>query len=326
MFSQMISKISERRHGRLEQRAGIIAAPAGAKSWHRVELAWLRKHDYPPPRQAQHALLASRRRGDRQHRLSAFEGYAELRYSCNGENVVQRINYRYTPTNFGGRRMWFECPNCHRACSVLYGGRRFYCRKCWRLTYASQYEVWWERARARQKRSGPNLASQGSSISTAPMIFRKSRSGCDGTHTGGCRPRTASSCAPTKMDFAPSPWPSSGGMDRRAGWRDAKQQNATGIRTGYRSPSRRISLLAVYVDMIEHDDLDGIFDLMRHAGIVLRPNPTTAILRHYWLGFDRGYDVPCAIEDFASWPPIVARCEELRRKQRARPVGRATRQ
>jgi hypothetical protein len=86
------------------------------------------------------------------------------------------------------------------------------------------------------------------------------------------------------------------------------------------------SILAVYADMIENDDFDGMFDLMRHAGIALRPDPTTAILRHYWLGMDRGYDVNRAIEDFASWPPIVARCEELRRAQRARRTGTATRQ
>jgi hypothetical protein len=78
--------------------------------------------------------------------------------------------------------------------------------------------------------------------------------------------------------------------------------------------------------MIENDDFDGMFDLMRHAGIALRPDPTTAILRHYWLGMDRGNDVNRAIEDFASWPPIVARCEELRRAQRARRTGTATRQ
>jgi hypothetical protein len=86
------------------------------------------------------------------------------------------------------------------------------------------------------------------------------------------------------------------------------------------------SILAVYVDMIEHDDFDGMFDLMRHAGIAPRPDPTTAILRHYWLGLDRGYDVNRAIEDFASWPPIVARCEELRRTQRAKRTGKPTRQ
>jgi hypothetical protein len=27
------------------------------------------------------------------------------------------------------------------------------------------------------------------------------------------------------------------------------------------------TILAVYADMIEHDDFDGMFDLMRHAGI-----------------------------------------------------------
>lgn len=86
------------------------------------------------------------------------------------------------------------------------------------------------------------------------------------------------------------------------------------------------SILAVYADMIENDDIDGMFDLMRHAGIVLRPDPTTAILRHYWLGFDRGYDVKRAIEDFASWPPIFARCEELRRARRANRTGRSSRQ
>jgi hypothetical protein len=83
-------------------------------------------------------------------------------------------------------------------------------------------------------------------------------------------------------------------------------------------------ILAVYADMIENDDLDGMFDLMRHAGIAPRPDPTTAILRHYWLGMDGGYDVKRAIEDFGSWPPTVARCEELRRRQRAKRTDAGT--
>jgi hypothetical protein len=74
--------------------------------------------------------------------------------------------------------------------------------------------------------------------------------------------------------------------------------------------------------MIEHNDIDGMFDLMRHAGIALRPDPTTAILRHYWLGTDRGYDMKRAIEDFTSWP-TVARCEELRRQRRAKRTDEA---
>jgi len=83
------------------------------------------------------------------------------------------------------------------------------------------------------------------------------------------------------------------------------------------------SILAVYVDIIENDDPDGMFDLMRHAGIALRPDPTTAILRHYWLGTDCGYDMKRAIEDFASWPPTVAQCEELRRQRRAKRTDEA---
>jgi hypothetical protein len=48
--------------------------------------------------------------------------------------------------------------------------------------------------------------------------------------------------------------------------------------------------------VVEHDDPGGMFDLMRHQ----RAEPTTAILRHYWLGMDCEYDVKRATEDFAS--------------------------
>ena len=58
------------------------------------------------------------------------------------------------------------------------------------------------------------------------------------------------------------------------------------------------SILAVYSDMIENDDFEGMLNLLRHAGITLRPDPTMAILRHYWLGLNRRYDVNRAIEDF----------------------------
>jgi hypothetical protein len=103
----------------------------------------------------------------------------------------------------------------------------------------------------------------------------------------------------------------------------AEPQSAT---PKVRARTKRLSIgeqenliLAVYADMIENDDL------MRHAGIAPRPDPTTAILRHYWLGFDRGYDVSRAIEDFVSWPPIFARCDELRSRRSNRTV-RSTRQ
>jgi hypothetical protein len=131
------------------------------ESWHRVELAYLRDQDLLRPGRC--STLSWHRGGEQTGSIGfhAFERHAELRYSCDGETVVQRIRYRYTPTNFGGQRMWLECPNCYRACSVLYGGRRFYCRKCWRLTYASQYEVWWERARSQAEKIRTKLGQPG---------------------------------------------------------------------------------------------------------------------------------------------------------------------
>jgi hypothetical protein len=93
--------------------------------------------------------------------LYAFQNHAELRYTCNGESVVQRVSYRYTPTNFGGHRQRFECPRCWRPCDVLYGGRRFYCRQCWRLTYQSQYDQWWERARNKAEKVRTQLGKPG---------------------------------------------------------------------------------------------------------------------------------------------------------------------
>jgi hypothetical protein len=82
-------------------------------------------------------------------------------FSCNGESVNQRISYRYTPTNFGGSRLRFECPRCWRPCDILYGGTRFYCRECWRLTYQSQYDAGWERARSKAEKMRAKLGQPG---------------------------------------------------------------------------------------------------------------------------------------------------------------------
>lgn len=57
------------------------------------------------------------------------------------QNVEQSVAIERTPCNFGGRRPWFACPNCHRRVAILYGaGVRFLCRRCYGLPYASQGE------------------------------------------------------------------------------------------------------------------------------------------------------------------------------------------
>jgi hypothetical protein len=73
--------------------------------------------------------------------------------------------------------------------------------------------------------------------------------------------------------------------------------------------------------VVENDDPDGMFDLMRHQ----RAEPTTAILRHYWLGMDCGYDVKRATEDFCIRQSSRA-AKSCGRARQARRTGAATRQ
>jgi hypothetical protein len=75
----------------------------------------------------------------------AGDGCITLKYRVRAhggdwESVEQRVPLDYTSPPYGGRRPWFLCPRCWRRCAKLYGGARFYCRKCWGLTYQSQRE------------------------------------------------------------------------------------------------------------------------------------------------------------------------------------------
>jgi hypothetical protein len=54
--------------------------------------------------------------------------------------VGKFVPFRFTPTQFGGRRHWFACPGCGKGCRVLYGIHSLRCRRCRGLQYESQYE------------------------------------------------------------------------------------------------------------------------------------------------------------------------------------------
>ena len=54
--------------------------------------------------------------------------------------VTQTIRFDRTHLHFGGQRHWFLCPKCQRRCRILFGGTRFYCRKCCGLKFQSQAE------------------------------------------------------------------------------------------------------------------------------------------------------------------------------------------
>ncbi len=48
-----------------------------------------------------------------------YDRYLLLQYRFREtEQVEQRINFDWTSCNFGGKRIWFLCPNCGRSCAV----------------------------------------------------------------------------------------------------------------------------------------------------------------------------------------------------------------
>ncbi len=100
-------------------------------------------------------------------RVRAEHGGLRLRYRVRSRRsekwteINEPISFTYTDTNFGGHRPWFACPSCGRRCRVLYGGKRYRCRKCHRLKYESQYETGWRRAESRACRISQRLGGTG---------------------------------------------------------------------------------------------------------------------------------------------------------------------
>lgn len=64
-----------------------------------------------------------------------------LTYNWNKEPVNQCAAIEWTRCNYGGRRAWWNCPNCRRRVAVLYCASKYFaCRHCYQLCYFSQQE------------------------------------------------------------------------------------------------------------------------------------------------------------------------------------------
>ena len=66
--------------------------------------------------------------------------YSVSERSKGPESMDYRVGLEWTPCNYGGSRVWFRCPSCHRRVAVIYGGKVFACRHCHRLAYDCQHE------------------------------------------------------------------------------------------------------------------------------------------------------------------------------------------
>lgn len=78
--------------------------------------------------------------------FSCTQDYLKLvfKYRRNNEDwqpVEQKIWFDRTPCNYGGERLWFNCPECASRVAVLCLERSlFLCRHCHQLPYSSQQE------------------------------------------------------------------------------------------------------------------------------------------------------------------------------------------
>ena len=92
---------------------------------------------------------------------SAGNGWLRLRYQMtdcwSGQEVEidDKIALTTSRPRFGGLRWWFVCPRQNRRVRTLYlppGGRHFWCRRAYRLAYASQRETSFDRALRRARK------------------------------------------------------------------------------------------------------------------------------------------------------------------------------
>ena len=84
-------------------------------------------------------------------RYQVHDNYLRLVYRsrAHGEewqSMDERIYFQRTSCHYGGERLWFSCPHCHTRVAIIYGhGKRFLCRHCYALPYASQNEDYLDR-------------------------------------------------------------------------------------------------------------------------------------------------------------------------------------
>jgi len=77
------------------------------------------------------------------------------------ESFQYPVFLQRTQCNYGGTRVWFECPGCGRRVAILYGGRIFACRSCYQIAYDSQREQHRDRLYRRAQKLHVRLGGDG---------------------------------------------------------------------------------------------------------------------------------------------------------------------
>jgi hypothetical protein len=85
--------------------------------------------------------------------VTTSPGRMTLDYVADKVPMVETLRISSTACHFGGSRVWFHCPRCSRRVAVLFlRSRRFVCRPCGGIAYASQSEDEFGRGWRRQSR------------------------------------------------------------------------------------------------------------------------------------------------------------------------------
>ena len=125
--------------------------PTTLDDFRTIEIAYLRRHGLLRPWTwaSLRWSRAGRETGSIGLRCSGDAVFLSYRVTSwrgtEAEDVEERVPLVRTAQPFGGERLWFACPGCGRRCAVLYGGRRFRCRRCVGAPYGSQREARHER-------------------------------------------------------------------------------------------------------------------------------------------------------------------------------------
>src|SRR5687767_12247745 len=125
--------------------------PTALGDFHAVDIRYLRRHGLLEPGHWGSLRWSRCGREAGSIRFAVCEDTVTLAYRVRdggtGEwaDITEIVRLLRTAQPFGGERLWFACPRCSGRCAVLYGGRRFFCRHCVGVPYASQNEAAHER-------------------------------------------------------------------------------------------------------------------------------------------------------------------------------------
>jgi hypothetical protein len=121
--------------------------PTTLDDFHAVDIRYLRRHGLLKPGYWGSLRWSRAGRETGSIRFAVCEDTVTLAYrvrdSGTGEwaDITEIVRLLRTAQPFGGERSWFACPRCGGRCAVLYGGWRFFCRRCAGVPYASQNEA-----------------------------------------------------------------------------------------------------------------------------------------------------------------------------------------